>query len=41
MPAQMTEFHVTGLDIDGNGSRLREWDAFMADLLIHSKIIHN
>ena len=28
MPAQMTEFHVTGLDIDGNGSRLREWDAF-------------
>ena len=28
VPAQMTEFHVTGLDIDGNGSRLREWDAF-------------
>lgn len=28
LPAQMTEFHVTGLDIDGNGSRLREWDAF-------------
>lgn len=22
------EFFVTGLDIDGNGSRLREWDAF-------------
>jgi len=28
VPAQMSEFHVTGLDIDGNGSRLREWDAF-------------
>lgn len=28
LPAQMSEFHVTGLDIDGNGSRLREWDAF-------------
>lgn len=28
VPAQMTEFHATGLDIDGNGSRLREWDAF-------------
>lgn len=28
VPAQMTEFRVTGLDIDGNGSRLREWDAF-------------
>ena len=28
LPAQMSEFHVTGLDIDGNGGRLREWDAF-------------
>lgn len=28
LPAQLSVFHVTGLDIDGNGSRLREWDAF-------------
>ncbi len=28
LPAQISEFNVTGLDIDGNGSRLREWDAF-------------
>lgn len=28
LPAQMSQFYVTGLDIDGNGSRLREWDAF-------------
>lgn len=27
-PASISEFHVTGLDIDGNGSRLQEWDAF-------------
>jgi|CXWL01.1.fsa_nt_gi hypothetical protein len=28
IPAAINNFHVTGLDIDGNNDKLKEWDAF-------------